>query len=55
MRHFLIATFVVFTSLSHAQAQGASPFPPTTYPEAGTFCGWFKLCTSTEVTPDKDV
>jgi len=53
MRHFILATFVFFMSFSLAQAQMAPSLPPSTFPETGTFCGWFKLCSSVGITSDE--
>ena len=44
MRSFILATLLVFASLTQVPAQTAMPMPPSTYPDSGTFCGFMTLC-----------
>ncbi|WP_415402179.1 hypothetical protein [Tateyamaria sp. SN3-11] len=44
MRPFLLAVLIVFASLAQVSAQNAPTMPPSTYPDAGSFCGLFKPC-----------
>lgn len=48
MRPFIIAAMLTVSLPIQATAQMMPTATPTTYPEAGTFCGFLTLCTQSD-------
>ena len=44
MRSLILTVLIVFATLTEVTAQPMPTLPPSTYPEAGTFCGFLTLC-----------
>ena len=52
MRPLLLALPVLLISLTPVKAQFMPASMPTTYPEAGTFCGTLKFCEAEKIASD---
>lgn len=50
LRPTLLAALLLVNCATYLQAQTAPPPPPGPFPETGTFCGLFQLCTPELVT-----
>ncbi|MVO14688.1 hypothetical protein [Parasedimentitalea huanghaiensis] len=50
MRAVILTLLILFANAAQTPAQ---TMPPSTYPEAGTFCGFLKLCPKV-TTPKQD-
>jgi len=44
MRAYILSAFIVLTSVTASSAQTMPTMPPSTFPEADTFCGVLTLC-----------
>ena len=54
MRALILTVLIVFANAVQAPAQTMPTMPPSTYPEAGIFCGLLKLCPTAVVPKHRD-
>jgi len=55
MRSLSATLFVLSVSFTYVHAQTMPTMPPSTYPQAGTFCGLFELCPPVKITKEEGI